>query len=355
MKIERRKTATVKIGRVNVGSGHPVAVQSMCKAKTSDVDSCVRQIKGLEKAGCEIIRVAVKDSSDAEAIKEIKKSIKIPLVADIHFHWQLAIKAIEADADKIRLNPGNISKPDEIRIVVSAIKDAGIPLRIGLNSGSVTDRPGKSMPDKLVNGAMDYIRIIEKLKFFDLVISLKANNVLDTVEAYRKISRSCDYPLHLGVTATGSPFAGAIKSTVAIGALLLEGIGDTIRVSLTDDPLREVEAARNILESLGLRRFGPQIISCPTCGRCGVDLVEIVRELEDKLSDYPVNRLPVKPVKIAVMGCVVNGPGEAAEADIGVAFGEKAGMLFRKGKAMRKIDYKDCVGALLKEMERMNG
>jgi len=355
MKIDRRTTRTVKIGSVSLGSGHPVAIQSMCKFKTSDVSACLRQIKGLEKAGCEIIRLAVKDNADAEALKNIKKHAKIPLVADIHFNWRFAIIAIDSGADKIRLNPGNIHKLGEIREIVAALKGARIPLRIGLNSGSVKDNPEKSMPDKLVASALDYIKTIEKLKFYDLVISLKANNVMDTVEAYRKIAGLCDYPLHLGVTATGSPFAGAIKSTVAIGALLLEGIGDTIRVSLTDDPAREIEAARNILESLDLRRFGPQIISCPTCGRCDVDLVKIVKKLEIGLAGFSVSRKPVKPIKVAVMGCVVNGPGEALEADIGVAFGKKEGMLFKNGKVVRKISYKDCVGVLLKETEKMYG
>ncbi|MCX5709534.1 MAG: flavodoxin-dependent (E)-4-hydroxy-3-methylbut-2-enyl-diphosphate synthase [Candidatus Omnitrophica bacterium] len=354
MNLKRRKTRTVKIGAVSIGSAHPVAIQSMSKFKTSDVENTVRQIKGLEKAGCEIIRVAVKDNADAGAIKNIKAAINIPLVADIHFDWRLAIAAIDNGADKIRLNPGNINKPEQVKAVVSALKNAKIPLRIGLNSGSVKGKPGKSMPEKLAASALNYIKIIERLKFHDLVISLKANTVLDTVEAYRKIARLCDYPLHLGVTATGTPFAGAIKSSVAIGALLLEGLGDTIRVSLTDDPVREIEAARDILESLGLRAFGPQIVSCPTCGRCEVDLIKIVGELESKLSTID-NRLLTRPLKVAVMGCVVNGPGEALEADIGVAFGKNEGMLFKKGKAVRKISYNDCVAVLLKEMEKMHG
>ncbi|MCX5711153.1 MAG: flavodoxin-dependent (E)-4-hydroxy-3-methylbut-2-enyl-diphosphate synthase [Candidatus Omnitrophica bacterium] len=354
MNLKRRKTRTVKIGSVNIGSAHPVAIQSMSKFKTSDVENTIRQIKGLERAGCEIIRVAVKDNADAEAIKLIKAEINIPLVADIHFDWRLAILAIDNGADKIRLNPGNINKSEEIKAVVAALKNAKIPLRIGLNSGSVKGRPGKSMPEKLSSSALNYIKIIERLKFHDLVISLKANSVVDTVEAYRKMAKLCDYPLHLGVTATGTPFAGAIKSAVAIGALLLEGIGDTIRVSLTDDPIREIEAARDILESLGLRSFGPQIVSCPTCGRCDVDLVKIVRDLEDKLKTENW-QLKTKPLKVAVMGCVVNGPGEALEADIGVAFGKNEGMLFKKGKAVRKISYNDCVAVLLKEMEKMHG
>jgi len=354
MTLKRRKTRTIKIGAVNIGSAHPVAIQSMSKFKTSDVENTLRQIKGLEKAGCEIIRVAVKDNADARAIKNIKTAINIPLVADIHFDWRLAIAAIDNGADKIRLNPGNIYKPEEIKEVVAALKNAKIPLRIGLNSGSVKGKPGKSMPEKLSAGALSYIKIIERLKFHDLVISLKANSVIDTVEAYRKIAKLCDYPLHLGVTATGTPFAGAIKSSVAIGALLLEGLGDTIRVSLTDDPVREIEAARDILESLGLRAFGAQIVSCPTCGRCDVDLVKIVRDLEDKLKTENW-KFKSHPLKVAVMGCVVNGPGEALEADIGVAFGKNEGMLFKKGKAVRKISYNDCVAVLLKEMEKMHG
>ena len=351
MILTRHKTKVIKIGNLLIGGNNPVAIQSMAKFKTSDVERTARQIKELQDAGCEIIRVAVKDSADAAAIKKLKRCIKIPIVADIHFNWKLAIESIENGADKIRLNPGNIQKDEEIKQIISALKDANIPLRIGLNSGSVQGAGSKkvSMPGKLVESALDYIKRIEKLRFYNLVISLKANNVTDTVEAYKKIAKQCNYPLHLGVTATGSPSKGVIKSSIAIGALLLEGIGDTIRVSLTEPPVKEVEAARCILEAVGARKFGPDIISCPTCGRCEVNLAQIVEKLEEKLLTSN------KPIKVAVMGCVVNGPGEAVEADIGVAFGKKEGMLFKKGKAAGKVSFKDCVKILLNEMEKING
>jgi len=350
-KIFRRKAKSIKIGKVYIGGNYPVAIQSMTKAKTEDLEETIRQIKELKKAGCEIVRLAIKDSQDAQALKKIKQESDLPLVADIHFDWRLAIEAIDNGADKIRLNPGNIYKNDEIKEIVRALKSAKIPLRIGVNSGSLRDFHSKrlSISDKLVASALNYIKTIEKFKFYNLVISLKASSVLDTVKAYRKMVKLCDYPFHLGVTATGLPLQGAIKSAVAIGVLLLEGIGDTIRISLTDKPQEEIKAAKAILEAVGLRTFGPEIISCPTCGRCEVDLVSIVKELEDKLStEY---RVPsTEPLKVAIMGCVVNGPGEAKEADIGVAFGKKNGFLFKRGKPIRKVSSDSCVEALLKEV-----
>lgn len=352
MEIKRRRTKEVKIGNCLIGADNPIAIQSMVKIKASSVEDTVRQIKQLEGAGCQIVRLAIKDFSDAAAIKKIKPRVNIPLVADIHFSFRLAISAIENGADKIRLNPGNINKRREIEAVISALKAAKVPLRIGLNSGSIEGvRIKKSaMADKLVAACTGYIRTIEKLKFDNLVISLKANNVLDTVEVYRKISRVCDYPLHLGVTATGAPYNGLIKSSVALGSLLLGGIGDTIRVSLTDSPLEEVRAAKCILESLGLYNSAFQIISCPTCGRCEVDLIKIVRELESRL---PVtsHQSSAKPMKLAVMGCVVNGPGEAKEADLGVAFGKGSGILFSRGKIVKKISPRECVRVLLQELK----
>ena len=351
MKIIRRKTRVVRIKDIRIGGGNPVAVQSMTKVKTSDHEKVIRQIKALQAAGCEMVRVAVEDRSDAAALRIIKKNINIPLVADIHFDWRLALLAVEAGADKIRLNPGNIHKKQQIADVVSALKAARIPLRIGVNSGSVRGlRHGKkSIADDLTKSALDYIKKIEKLKFHDIVVSLKAADVLDTLEAYRKISRLCDYPLHLGLTATGSPSAGAVKSSVLLGILLSEGIGDTIRVSLTADPLQEIKVARSILEALRLRCFGPEVISCPTCGRCAVDLAGVVSQLEDRIANSARN-LSHKAVKLAVMGCVVNGPGEAAQADFGVAFGKKDGLFFRKGKPVKKVAFADCVNLLLKEM-----
>jgi (E)-4-hydroxy-3-methylbut-2-enyl-diphosphate synthase len=347
----RRKSKIIKIGSVSIGGNYPVAIQSMAKTKTADIESTLKQIKELENAGCEILRLAIKDILDARALKKIKPKINIPVVADIHFNWRLALDAIANGADKIRLNPGNIYKRSEIKEIVSALKLAKIPLRIGLNSGSVRDLNSRlSMPDKLVKAALDYIKIIEGLKFYDIVVSLKASTVLDTIEAYRKLSRLCDYPLHLGLTATGSSLQGTVKSAIAVGTLLLEGIGDTIRISLTDKPLQEVKAAKYILEALQLRNFGPEIISCPTCGRCEVDLIKIVKKLENKLrTSYSVLR--TSPAKVAIMGCVVNGPGEARQADIGIAFGKNEGLLFKDGKPVKKVSFNRCVDTLLKELE----
>lgn len=351
MTIIRRKAKVIKIGKVSIGGSNPIAIQSMTKTKTCDIEKTVRQIRELENAGCEIVRVAVKDTSDALAIRKLKQKIKIPLVADIHFNWRLAIEAIDNGADKLRLNPGNIYKQSQLREVVAALKMADIPLRIGVNSGSVRDlnSKGESMSNKLLNCALNYIKLIERFKFYNIIISLKASSVLETIEAYRKVSKLCDYPLHLGVTAAGFPLQGSIKSSVALGCLLQGGIGDTIRVSLTDQPRQEVYVAKFILESLGLRYFGPEIISCPTCGRCEVDLIKIVKNLENKLSAirYP---LSTRPPKVAVMGCVVNGPGEAKDADIGVAFGKEDGLLFKNGRIIRKVSFNNCADVLVKDI-----
>lgn len=346
--IKRRRTRIVKVGGVHIGGGSPIAIQSMLKIKTSEVGRAIEQIKGLEDAGCDIVRLAVKDIADAMAIKRIRKAVRTPLVADIHFNYRLALISIENGIDKIRLNPGNIYKKDEVRQVVKALKSAKLPLRIGVNSGSVQEGASISMPDRLVKSALAYIKMIEGFNFHNLVISLKASNVIDTVIAYRKISKLCGYPLHLGVTATGSPYAGSIKSAIALGALLLEGIGDTIRVSLTDKPIREVYAAKAILEALGLISYGPEIISCPTCGRCEVNLIKLVSDFEERISG-----LKLKPIKIALMGCVVNGPGEAKEADLGVAFGKKEGLIFKRGKAIKKVPFSRCTEYLLKEIEEI--
>lgn len=364
--IKRRVTRVVKIGRIKIGGSNPIALQSMAKAGTADSDAVICQIRGLEAAGCDIVRVAVKDIKDARALRIIKNAISIPLVADIHFDWRLAIAAIESGVDKIRLNPGNIFRKEEIRNVVAAAKAQRIPIRIGVNSGSVRRRQGTgyrvqgsgyrgqgtaNRADAMVRSAIEYVRIIEGLKFNDLVLSLKGSDIFDTLQAYRKVSKLVDYPLHLGVTATGLPYEGALKSSIALGALLLEGIGDTIRVSLTDDPQEEIRAGKAILQALNLRKQSVQIISCPTCGRCEVNLVKIVKELENKLTtnDY---RPTTRPVKLAVMGCVVNGPGEAKDADIGVAFGKKEGLLFKKGKAIRKVTVAHCSRLLLEELKK---
>ncbi|HNQ50481.1 MAG TPA: flavodoxin-dependent (E)-4-hydroxy-3-methylbut-2-enyl-diphosphate synthase [Candidatus Omnitrophota bacterium] len=347
--MKRRISRVIRIGPVKIGGNNPVAVQSMAKAKTSDVRRVITQIAALQKAGCEIIRVAVKDLDDARAIRLIRKEISIPLVADIHFDHRLALAAVASGADKIRLNPGNIFRPDQVKQVARAALDAGIPIRVGLNSGSVR---GSGDPVRLmVAAALAYTRQLERYKFRDIVLSVKANDAGGTIAAYRAIAPRCDYPLHLGVTATGLPFEGMIKSCVALGSLLIDGIGDTIRISLTDTPQEEVKTARALLASLGLRNYGPSIISCPTCGRCEVDLVGIVRDLERQMARTAEGVCRrAKPLTVAVMGCVVNGPGEARHADIGIAFGKGTGLLFKKGRPVRKIAADKSVRTLLREI-----
>ncbi|MFA6216613.1 MAG: flavodoxin-dependent (E)-4-hydroxy-3-methylbut-2-enyl-diphosphate synthase [Candidatus Omnitrophota bacterium] len=354
MKIIRRKTRVVEIGNVAIGKNNPVAIQSMVKCRTADIEASVTQIKALQDVGCEIIRVAVKDSVDAQAIRKIREKISIPLVADIHFNWKLALEAIENGADKIRLNPGNIYKKEQVRDVIYAAKSAHIPIRVGLNSGSLPriHRRSLRIPERMVQSALTYIRMIEKMGFSDIVVSLKASLMLDTLEAYRLMAGVCDYPFHIGVTATGLPLQGMISSSIATASLLLDGIGDTMRISLTDAPAEEIKVAKCILESVGLRNFGPQIISCPTCGRCEVNLVKIVNDLERALHKKALDKAMDKPMRIAVMGCVVNGPGEAQEADIGIAFGKKEGLLFKHGKSVRKISPESCVAVLLKEISK---
>lgn len=340
--IKRRDTRIIKVGGIKVGGGAPVSIQSMTKVETSNISAVVSQMKDLKRAGCDIVRVAVKTDKDAEAVRGIKRKIDMPVVCDIHFDYRLALKCITNGADKIRLNPGNISKAHEIGEVVKAAKSAKIPIRIGVNSGSTS---GDS-----VQSAIRYVKIFEELDFRDIIISLKASDVTKTVEAYRRISDLCDYPLHLGVTASGSYDTGIVKSSIGIGALLLDGIGDTIRVSLTADPVEEVIAAKRILGSLGLRRYGPQILSCPTCGRCQVDLRGIVKDLEHRLSTLNSQLSTKGPLTIAIMGCEVNGPGEAKEADIGIAFGRGSGMLFKKGKIVKKISIKNAIKELIKNI-----
>ena len=355
MIINRRRPKTIRIGRVSIGGDNPIAIQSMTKTPTKEVGATLKQIKELESAGCEIIRLSIADGEDASAIRKIKSATRLPLVADIHFDFRLALAAIDNGIDKIRLNPGNIYKKEEIREVARAAKMAHIPIRVGVNSGSLRELKTqnsklKNMSGAMVKNALDYIKILEGFKFYDIVISLKASNIFDTIDAYRKMAKACDYPFHLGMTATGEPSYGIIKSAISLGALLSEGIGDTLRISLTESPGEEVKAAKAILQVLGLRHFQPEIISCPTCGRCEVDLVGIVKDLEKKLN----HQLPAKPIKVAVMGCIVNGPGESKEADIGIAFAKKQGLLFRKGRPIRKISVDTCITELLKEMERRN-
>jgi len=349
-------TKQVKVGKIRIGGKAPIVIQSMTKTDTRDVARTVGQIKELEKAGCELVRVAVKDFKAAAAIKKIKNRIKIPLAADIHFDYRLALVAIENGADKIRLNPGNIYKEGQVLEVARAAKKARVPIRVGVNSGSI-EAPSlyplpkgerrkarsKDLANRMVKAALDYIKLLEKARFYDIIVSLKTSDVLTTIDAYRRFSKASKYPLHLGITAAGPVSTGVIKSSIGLGVLLSEGIGDTIRVSLTGDPCEEVIAAKNILQALGLRRFGPDIISCPTCGRCQVDLQKIVADLA---VSYQLSAISQKPIKIAVMGCEVNGPGEAKDADIGIAFGKGAGILFKKGKIIKRVKAKDAVKEL---------
>ncbi len=359
MKINRRKSKIVRIGKIKIGGDNPIAVQSMVKVSTSDSAGVIREIKKLQKLDCKIVRVAVKNKQDVSALKKIKRGISIPLVADIHFDKRLALAAIAAGVDKIRLNPGNIHNKVEVCEIAKAAKRAGIPIRVGVNSGSVKGYPltAKYKSDNqahlMVKCALDYIKLLETTGFSDIIVSIKGSDVLTTILANEKIAKVCQYPLHLGVTATGAGKAGIVKSSLAIGRLLSEGIGDTIRTSLTDLSVREVEVSYEILGALGYSNRAPEIISCPTCGRCEVDLIKIVKELDEKLSNLDCNLL-VRPVKLAVMGCVVNGPGEAEIADLGVAFGKNDGLLFKKGKAIKKIPYAKCVSTLLKELKTIN-
>ncbi len=349
--IERRKTREVKIGNITIGGDNPIAIQSMCNTKTADVKATVEQILALEKVGCEIIRVAVPDMEAALAIKEIKKQIHIPLVADIHFDYKLALQAIESGVDKLRINPGNIGGEDRVKAVVMAAKEKHIPIRIGVNSGSlerhILEKYGSVTPEGLVESAMGHVVILEKYDFHDIVISIKASNVPFTLECYRQLSQKVDYPLHLGITESGTKWSGTIKSSVGIGAILAMGIGDTIRVSLTGDTTDEVKVARQILKSLGLRKFGVEFVSCPTCGRTQIDLISLAERVEKVCED--IN----KDVKIAVMGCAVNGPGEAREADLGIAGGKGYGLIFKKGEILRKLPENELLDALIEEIQKL--
>ena len=349
--IVRKKTRKIRIGDIYIGGDAPVAVQSMTNTDTRDVASTIAQIKRLEEAGCDIVRVAVPDIEAAKALRSIKRSIRIPLVADIHFDFRLALASIENGADKIRINPGNIGGADRVKKVVEAARTRGIPIRIGVNSGSL-EKPilakyGGVTPEAMVESAMGHIRMLEDLEFGDIVVSLKASNVPVTIGSYRLMSQKTDYPLHIGVTEAGTVFSGMVKSAVGLGCLLAEGIGDTLRVSLTGDPEQEVRAGIEILKALELRRGGVELISCPTCGRTRIDLVRIANEVEKRLAGYS------KPIKVAVMGCAVNGPGEAREADIGIAGGDGEALLFRKGRIIRKVPQERIVDELLEEIEKM--
>ena len=333
-----------------MGGGSPVTVQSMTNTPTSDVDATIAQILQLEAAGCDIVRVAVPNQEAAAALGQIKSAISIPLVADIHFDHKLALTALESGVDKLRINPGNIGSADRVEIVARAAKERGVPIRIGVNAGSI-DRKKYGMPtaEALVASGMDEARVLEKLGFEDIVLSLKACDVPMMIRAYQLASEQCDYPLHLGVTEAGLAWEGTIRSSVGIGALLAEGIGDTLRVSLTGDPVEEVRVGKEILNSLGLREAPYTLVSCPTCGRCAMDLAAIADEVKRRLVANP----PIRPITVAVMGCVVNGPGEATIADVGIAGGNGSGAIFARGEMLRTVREDQLVDELMREVERL--
>ncbi len=345
--IVRRKTRQISVGPVKIGGDAPVSIQSMTKTDTRDIRRTTQQIRRLEETGCEIVRVAVPDEEAARAITEIKKKIHIPLIADIHFHHRLALIAMESGADGLRINPGNIGGEDRLKAVVSEAKRRSIPIRIGVNSGSLEKgflrRFGGATPEAMVSSALRTIEWMKDLGFDLIKVSLKASDVLRTVAAYRLFSEKSDYPLHLGVTEAGRGFRAVAKSSIGIGLLLSEGVGDTCRVSLTGDPVDEVRVGYDILRALDIRRRGAEIISCPTCGRCEIDLTSVVRKVEKELHKITA------PITVAIMGCVVNGPGEAREADLGIAGGKGAGVLFKKGKVIRKVKEKDFASVLIRE------
>lgn len=347
----RHKTRQVKVGNLWIGGDAPISIQSMTNTKTHDVGATVAQIHALEQAGCDIVRVAVPDTQAAEAIGAIKRQISIPLVADIHFDHELALLSMRHGADKIRINPGNIGSREKVRQVVEMAKDRGIPIRIGVNSGSlekdILSKYGHVSAEALVESVLGHITILEDLYFHDIVLSLKASDVLLSFEAYRLLAQKTDYPLHIGITEAGTVYRGTVKSAVGIGAMLINGLGDTVRVSLTGDPVEEIKAAREILKACGVYQKSIEFISCPTCGRTQIDLIKIATAVESALENID------KPVKVAVMGCVVNGPGEAKEADIGIAGGKDCAVLFRKGQVVRKINEADIIEELTREIKSL--
>lgn len=351
--MSRRETRLIHVGNVPIGGGSPVVVQSMTNTDTRDWEATVHQIKRLEEVGCEIVRVAVLDETAVEQLTRIKRAVGIPLIADIHFDHRLALGAIEAGVDGLRLNPGNIGGPERVRKVARAALERGIPIRIGVNSGSVEkellEKHGRPSPEAMVESALGHIKLLEDQSFGMIKVSLKSSDVLDTIAAYRLLAARTDYPLHLGVTEAGTLVNGAIKSALGIGTLLLEGIGDTVRVSITSDPVDEIPVAYSILRALKLRARGVELISCPTCGRTEIELIPMVEEAERIL------RKVRAPLKVAIMGCVVNGPGEAREADVGIAGGRGIGILFKKGQLLEKLQETDLLKRLIVEVESMTG
>lgn len=344
----REETKVIDIGGVKIGGTYPVAIQSMTNTKTEDEKATVEQILRLEAAGCEIIRCAVPTMEAAEALGEIKKQINIPLVADIHFDYRLAIAAIENGADKIRINPGNIGSEDRVKAVVDKAKEYGVPIRVGVNSGSLEkpllEKYGGVTAEAIVESALDKVHMIENMGYDNLVVSIKSSDVLMCVRAHELIAEQCPYPLHVGITESGTVYSGNVKSSVGLGIILHEGIGNTIRVSLTGDPVEEIRTAKLILKTLGLRKGGIEVVSCPTCGRTKIDLIGLANEVEKMVADIPLD------IKVAVMGCVVNGPGEAREADIGIAGGIGEGLLIKKGEVIRKVKEEELLDTLRQEL-----
>lgn len=348
---KRTDTRPIFVRDVQIGGQNKVIIQSMCNTKTKDVDSTVNQILKLENAGCEIIRVACLDIDDAKAIKDIKNKIHIPIVADIHFDYKIALEAINSGVDKIRINPGNIGDEEKTRAVVEACKEKNIPIRIGVNAGSLEkellEKYGKPCSDAMVESAKHHVDILEKLDFYDIAISLKASNLDMCIEAYEKASKVFNYPLHLGITEAGTTFSGTIKSSIGLSVLLRQGIGDTIRVSLSDDPIEEIPVCKEILKNCNLLKNSPKLVSCPTCGRIQYDMIPIAKEMEKFLQTLNAD------ITVAIMGCAVNGPGEAKEADIGIAGGKNEAILFKKGEVVRKLTQKEIISTLKKEILEM--
>lgn len=347
----REETKSVQVGNLTIGGNNHVVIQSMCNTKTKNVEATIKQINALEQAGCELVRVAVFDKEDAYAIKEIKKGIHIPLVADIHFDYRLALIAIESGIDKVRINPGNIGYIEKVKAVVDACKEKHIPIRIGVNGGSlekeILEKYGEPTPEGMVESAMKHVKILEDLDFHDIVISLKSSNTMLTIKAYELASKTFPYPLHVGVTEAGTALGGTIKSALGIGTLLYEGIGNTIRVSLSDDPVEEIKVAKILLKELGLLKGVPTLVSCPTCGRIQYDLIPIAKEMEDFLKDIHLD------ITVAIMGCAVNGPGEARHADIGIAGGVGEGLLIKHGEIVKRVKQEDMVQTLKDEILKM--